>query len=145
MRKCLGHLHRNLRGTNKFQAQLDFIENATKIEDTTGHSYLLYKQKLGKVPAAKIDIALGGIRFFKPVLQNSNPTKVIDFQNRFSSYFQLFDFKWASICSFRISNKKFVLRQEGQPACRKLVFSCLSHKRARYLVKKYHSVKHVYF
>jgi len=76
---------------------------------------------LGKVPAARIDIALGGIRFFKPVLQNSNPTK-------------LFDFKWSSICSFRISNKKFVLRQEGQPACRKLVFSCLSHKRARYLL-----------
>ncbi|CAG5086497.1 Oidioi.mRNA.OKI2018_I69.PAR.g11232.t1.cds [Oikopleura dioica] len=121
LRKCLGHLHRNLRGKSKFQAQLDFIEAASKIEDTTGNSYLLYKNKLGKVPAARIDIALGGIRFFKPTPRNSIPTK-------------LFDFKWSQICSFRISNKKFVLRQEDQPACRKLVFSCLSHKRARYLL-----------
>lgn len=70
-------------------------------------------------------ITSGGIRFLKATpprtAVNSYPTK-------------LFEFNWKTICSFRINNKKFILRQEDQPSCRKLVYNCVSHKRARYLL-----------
>jgi hypothetical protein len=45
-----------------------------------------------------------------------------------------FEYTWTAISSFQIENKKLILRPEDQPECRKMIYYCGYHERARYLL-----------
>jgi len=125
LRKCLGNLHKELIGLTRYAAQLKFIEKAAEIEDVIGHFHILYKDSKGKNPTALMVVCQMGIRIHKI-------SKKYNLQESFPKL--QFEYSWTGISSFQIENKKLILRPENQPSCRKMVYFCGYHERARYLL-----------
>ncbi|CAK8676491.1 unnamed protein product [Clavelina lepadiformis] len=117
-------MHIELASTSTFNAQADYIKQASTIEDVPVHYYKLFKTKKETEPSVTLGIFNQGIRIHHIAHQRPDGPHLLDFE-----------FPWNKVGRLFFAGKRFEIFPDDLPSSRKLVYYTGSHSRSKYLLQ----------
>lgn len=115
----LPSMHRDMVGTDGFDAEGDYIKNSLLIEDVPCHTYKLYKTKSELTPSVVMAVHQKGVRF-----THTNPDSRL-----------YLNFEWNKIGCLNFKKKRFeILPSDVGHRCHRLVYFTHSSSRSKYIL-----------